>query len=85
MSDLPAAMRRVRGPVAGQFLARHALSREDAIAFAPKNRIERWWFDLVGYHRGAEALSRRWVPIAIAVSPASLGVGRSSIRAEAMA
>lgn len=45
MSELPAAARRVRGPVAGQFLARHALSPEDAIDYVPKDRVERWWFD----------------------------------------
>ncbi|MDB5705892.1 MAG: hypothetical protein JWN66_3008 [Sphingomonas bacterium] len=45
MSDYPAAARRVRGPVAAHFLAHHALSPADAIDFAPKDRIERWWFD----------------------------------------
>lgn len=89
MSELPAAARRVRGPVAGHFLAHHALAPEDAIDFVPKDRIERWWFerflqrgvlrevapgrywfDLVAYHLDAQALSRRWVPIAIAMSVA---------------
>ena len=42
---LPAAARRVRGPVARYFLARHALSAEDAVAYAPKTRLESWWFD----------------------------------------
>ena len=87
MSELPAAARRVRGPVAGHFLAHHALSPEDAIDFVPKDRVELWWFerfrrigalrevapgrywfDLVAYHLDREAFSRRWVPIAIAVS-----------------
>ena len=45
MTPLPAAARRVRGPVAGHFLAHHALAPEDAIDFAPKDRVERWWFD----------------------------------------
>ena len=44
-SYLPAAARRVRGPVTRYFLGRHALSAEDAIAYAPKTRLERWWFD----------------------------------------
>ena len=44
-SDLPAAARRVRGPVARYFLARHALSAEDAILYMPKTRYEHWWFD----------------------------------------
>ena len=87
MSELPAAARRVRGPVAGHFLARHALSPEDAIEFVAKDRVERWWFDhflriralrevspgrywfdLIAYHRDAQAFSKRWVPIAIGVS-----------------
>ncbi|MEO7169241.1 MAG: hypothetical protein V4610_23365 [Pseudomonadota bacterium] len=87
MSQLPAAVRRVRGPVAAHFLAHHALSPEDAIDFVPRDRVERWWFDrfrrigalreaepgrywfdLVAYHLEAQAFSRRWVPIAIAVS-----------------
>lgn len=93
MSELPAAARRVRGPVAGHFLAQHALSPEDAIAFAPRDRVERWWFDrfrrngalrevaparywfdLVAYHRDAQAFSQRWVPIAIGVSLAIAAV-----------
>jgi hypothetical protein len=45
VSELPAAARRVRGPVAGHFLAQHALSPGEAIAFVPKDRVERWWFD----------------------------------------
>ncbi|MEO8375120.1 MAG: hypothetical protein ABI471_07835 [Sphingomonas bacterium] len=35
----------MRGPVARYFLARHALSAEDAIPYVPKTRLERWWFD----------------------------------------
>ena len=35
----------MRGPVARYFLARHALSAEDAIPYGPKTRLERWWFD----------------------------------------
>ena len=87
MSELPAAARRVRGPVAAHFLALHALAPEDAIDFVPKDRIEHWWFDrfcrrgvlravspgrywfdLLAYHRDAEAFSKRWIPIAIGVS-----------------
>ncbi len=45
MTRASAAARRVRGPVAGHFLAHHALSPEDAIAFVPSDRVERWWFD----------------------------------------
>ena len=45
MTELPAAARRVRGPVAGHFLAHHALSPEDAIDFVPKDRVELWWFE----------------------------------------
>jgi len=49
-SYLPAAARRVRGPVAVYFLARHALSAEDAIPYMPKTRYERWWFDRFRRH-----------------------------------
>ena len=92
-SDLPAAARRVRGPVARYFLARHALSAEDAIPYVPKARYERWWFDrfrergslrevrpgsfyfdLIAYHRDAEALRRRAVTIALPVSLAIAGI-----------
>jgi hypothetical protein len=92
-SYLPAAARRVRGPVARYFLARHALSAEDAIPYVPKGQYERWWFDrfckrgslrevrpgsfyfdLIAYHRDAEALRRRGVTIALPASLAIAGI-----------
>ena len=92
-SYLPAAARRVRGPVARYFLARHALSAEDAIPYVPKTRIERWWFDrfrrrgslheigrgsfyfdLIAYHRAAEAIRRRAVAISLPLSLAIAGI-----------
>lgn len=92
-SDLPAAARRVRGPVARYFLARHALSAEDAVTFTPRTRLEHWWFDrfrrrgslhevgrgnfyfdLIAYHRDAEAFRRRAVAISLPVSLAIAGI-----------
>jgi len=92
-SYLPAAVRRVRGPVAVHFLGRHALSAEDAIAYSPKTRLERWWFDrlrrhgslrevrpgsfyfdLLAYHRDAEAVRRHAVTIALPASLAIAGI-----------
>ncbi|MEO9131951.1 MAG: hypothetical protein ABI240_12155 [Sphingomonas sp.] len=83
----------MRGPVAAYFLARHALSAEDAVAYAPKTGPERWWFDrlcrrgslrevgrgsfyfdLIAYHRDAEALRRRAVTIALPASLAIAGI-----------
>jgi len=61
MTELPAAARRVRGPVAGHFLAHHALSPEDAIDFVPKDKVELWWFERfrrIGALR--EAAPGRW-------------------------
>jgi len=92
-SYLPAAARRVRGPIAVYFLGRHALSAEDAIAYTPSTRYERWWFqylrrrgslrevqpgtfyfDLIAYHRDAEAVRRRAVTISLFLSLAIAGV-----------
>ena len=92
-SYLPAAARRVRGPVTRYFLGRHALSAEDAIGYAPKTQLERWWFellrrrgslrevgrgsfyfDLIAYHRDAEAVRRRAVAIALPAALAIAGI-----------
>jgi hypothetical protein len=35
---------RIRDRIAGQLVARNAISRDSAIAFQPKGRLERWLF-----------------------------------------